>query len=249
MIPLAISKKIKLNPKTYLFFLKSKFILNILRKLPHSVAFHSKIATSVNSRWTHFFGESMYFFKTAKSLNVLRNVSVSVEFYCKVATSSQFLQFQNFCSKNPFFLKKKPEVWNFWGLLQFQLILRQACCLCHFKRLQFFSRKTEVFFDTSKSQNLNVLRNLTNSFALYSKFVTISDFRKIQGFFGKLIFFCKKHNFWTFWEISLLRWHSISNWLTVSVAVDIKLAKLSCFQNFRFFFEKTIYFFRTQFFE
>ena len=156
----------------------------------------------------------------------------------KLLPQANFYNFKISVRKTHFFILKKPEVWTFWGLLQFQLILRQACCLCHFKRLQFFSRKTEVFFDTSKSQNLNVLRNLTNSFALYSKFVTISDFRKIQGFFGKLIFFCKKHNFWTFWEISLLRSHSISNWLTVSVAVDIKLAKLSCFQNFRFFLKK-----------
>ena len=101
-----------------------------------------------------------------------------------------------------------------------------------------FSQKTEVFFITSKSQNLNVLRNLTTSFALYSKFVTIRGFWKLQDFFGKPIFFCKKPSFWTFWEFSLFRLHSTSNWLSVSVAVDIKLSKLSCLQKFRFHFRK-----------
>ena len=91
-----------------------------------------------------FFGESMYFFRTAKSLNVLRNVSVSVEFYCKVATASQFFQFQDFCSKNPFFILKKTEVWTFWGLLQFQSIQRQVCCFCHLERLQFFSKNRSI---------------------------------------------------------------------------------------------------------
>ena len=136
MILLVISKKFKLFPETYLFFLKSKNFLEILRKLPSSVAFHSKIATFSHFKVNSFFGESMYFFKTAK--------------------------------------------------------------------------------------NLNVLRNLTNSFALYSKFVTISDFWKFQVFFGKRIFFRKKHSFWTFWEISMFPSHSTSNWLTVSIAADIK---------------------------
>ena len=201
LIPLAFSKKIQSFSENLIFLLKSKNTLNILRELPISIAFHSKIPTFSHFKMNSFFGESMYFFLTAKSLNVLRNVSVSVEFYCKNATASQFLHFRVFCSKNPFFLiLKKPEVWTFWGLLQFQSILGQIFCLCHFKRFQFFS-KTEVFLIISKSQKMNVLRNLTNSFALYSKFVTISDFWNIQDFFGKPIIFCKKQNSWTFWEI------------------------------------------------
>ena len=55
LIPLAISKKNKFNPKTYLFFLKSKNILNSLRKLPYSVAFHSKIATFSHFKVNSFF--------------------------------------------------------------------------------------------------------------------------------------------------------------------------------------------------
>ena len=64
-------------------------------------------------------------------------------------------------------------------------------------------------------------------------------FKKFQGFFlGKSNFSCKKPNFGKFWEISLFCSHSTSNWLTVSVAFDIKMAKLSCLQNFRFLFRK-----------
>ena len=202
---------------------------------------------SVISRWILFFGESMYFFRTAKSLNVLRNVSVSVDFYCKVATASQFFQFRNFCSKNPFFILKKPEVWTSENCYNFSRFYGKFAAFAILKDFSF-SRKTEVFFNTSKSQNLNVLRNLTNSFALYSNFVTISDFWKFQSFYRKTHLFCKKHNFWTLWEISLFRSHSTSKWLTVSVAVDIKLAKLSCFQKFKFLFRKNNYF-RIQFVE
>ena len=132
----------------------------------------------------------------------------------KLLPQANFYNFKIFVRKPIFFILRKPEVWIFWGLLQNQSFLRQVCCFCHFERLQFFS-KTEVFFKTSKSHNLNVLRNLTNSFALYSKFVTISDFWKFQVFFRKTHLFCKKHSFWTFWEISLFRSHSTSNWLTV----------------------------------
>ena len=107
-----------------------------------------------------------------------------------------------------------------------------------------FSRKTEVFLNSSKSQHLNVLRNLTYSFKLYSKFVTISDFWKIQYFFGKPIFFLKKTNSRTFREISLFRSQLTSSWLTVSVAVDIKLSKLSRFQKIRFLFRKNHPFFQ-----
>ena len=83
-----------------------------------------------------------------------------------------------------------------------------------------FSRKTEVFFNTSKSQNLNVLRNLTISFALYSKFVIISDFRTFQGFFRKTHLFLQKTQL-----LNVLR-----N-LTVPFAFNIKLA--DCFSRSR----------------
>ena len=63
-------------------------------------------------------------------------------------------------------------------------------------------------------------------------------FRNFNVFFRFPIFSCKKNKFWKFWEILLFCLHWTSNWLTVSVAVDIKLAKLSCFQKLRFLSRK-----------
>ena len=90
-----------------------------------------------------------------------------------------------------------------------------------------------------KAKSLNILRDLILSVVFYSKFNTSGFFLKtLRFFFGKPNFSCKKPNFWKFWEIWMFCSHSTSNWLTVSVAVDIKLAKLSCLQNFRFHFRK-----------
>ena len=158
----------------------------------------------------------MYFFGTAKSLNVLRNVSVSVEFYCKVATASQFLQLQDFCLKNPFFFFYKSLQFELFGdCYNFSRFYGKFAAFAILKDYSF-SRKTEVFFKTSTSHNLNVFGNLPNSFALYSKFVTSSDFRKLHCFFGKPVFFLQKTHF-----LNVLR-----N-LTVPFAFDIKLANCS----------------------
>ena len=113
LIQLAISKKFKLFPKTYLFFLKSKDILNNLRKLRNSVAFHSKIATFSHSKVNSFFWRIHVFFITAKNLNVLRNVSVSVEFYCKLLPPTNFYNFKIFVWKTHFFSFKKAWSLNF----------------------------------------------------------------------------------------------------------------------------------------
>ena len=195
MIPLATSKKFKLFPKTCLFFLESKNFLDNLRKLPHSVAFHSKIANQ------SFQGEFIFLENPCKFLEQPKVWTIFIEMLvfqlnstAKLLPQANFYNFNIFIRKTHFFILKKPEVWTFWGLLQFRLILRQVCCLCHLKEFSS-SRKTEVFFNTSKSQKLNVLRNLTNSFALYSKFATIRDFSKFQGFFRKTHFFAKNTAF------------------------------------------------------
>ena len=97
------------------------------------------------------------------------------------------------------------------------------------------------------ANSLNILRDLTLSVAFYSKFNNPGHFQKFQSFFSEKPFFLKKTNFWKFRENSLFRSHSTSNLLTVSVAVDIKLAKLGCLQKlaklgclqkFRFLFRK-----------
>ena len=71
-----------------------------------------------------FFGECMYFFETAKSLNVVRNVSVHSWILLQSCYRKPIFTISDFCSKNPFYILKKPGVWTSWGLLQFQSILR-----------------------------------------------------------------------------------------------------------------------------
>ena len=240
----SLFKKIQSFSENLIFFLKSKkklwtFCENCQFQ-SHSTA---KFQPSVISKWIHFFWESMYFFITATVWTFWEMLVFQLNSAAKLLPPANFYTFEIFVQKTLFLILKEHEVWIFWGLLQFQSILRQVCCLCLFKKLQFFS-KTEVFLIISKSQKLNVLRNLTNSFALYSKFVSISDFWKTQYFFGKPIFFCKKPNSWTFREISLFRSQLTSNWLTVSVAIDIKLAQLNCFQKVRFLFQKNHLFFQ-----
>ena len=249
MITSAISKKFKLFPKTYLFFLKSKKKLNILRKLPHSVAFHSKIATFSHFKLDSFFlANPCTFLEQPKVWTFWETLMFQLNSTAKLLPQANFFDFKIFGRKTLFFVLKKPEVWTFEYCYNFSWFYGKLAAFAILKDFSF-SRKTEVFFNTSKSQTLKVLRNLTNSFALYIKFVTISNFWKFQGFFRKTyLFFCKKHSFRTFWEISLFRSHSTSNWLTVSVAVDIKLAKLSCFQKFRFLFRKNNLFFQNPIF-
>ena len=160
----------------------------------------------------------------------------------KLLPQANFYNFR-FLFEKPFFI--------FWKSLEFELL--EDCY--NFNRFYdkfaafailkdcSFSRKTEVFFDTSKSRKLNVLRNLTNSFALYSKFVTISDFRTFQGFFRKTHPFLQKNTTFERFEKShcyvpirhQIGWpfqsQSTSNWLSLAV-----------FKKSGFFFEKTVYF-------
>ena len=164
MLPLVFFKKVQnYSENLFIFSKKQKYFENfekaanfncIQQQNCHIQSFQSEFI---------FFGESMYFFITAKSLKVLRIVSVSVEFYCKLLPPANFYNFEIFVRKTHFFKLKKPEVWTFWGLLQFQSILRQVCCLAFLKDFSC-SGKTEKFFNTSKSRLLIVLRKLTVPF-------------------------------------------------------------------------------------
>ena len=155
----------------------------------------------------------------------------------KLLPPASFYNLKIFVRKTLFLFWKSLKFISFENCYNFSRFYGKFAAFANLKDFSF-SRKTKVFFNTSKSQKLNVLRNLTNSFALYSKFVTIRDFSKFQGLFRKTHFFCKNYSFWTFWEISLFRSHSTLNWLTVSVAFDIGLAKFNCFQKIRFLFRK-----------
>ena len=164
--------------------------MGYFRKLPHSVAFHSKIAIQSFQGEFIFLENSCTFLEQPKVWTFWEMLVFQLNSTAKLLPQANFYNFKIFIRKTLFVILKKPEVWFFWGLLQFRLILRQVCSLCHLKEVSS-TRKTEIFFNTSKSQKLNVLRNLTYSFALYSKFVTISDFSKFQGFFRKTHFFAK----------------------------------------------------------
>ena len=80
---------------------------------------------------------------------------------------------------------------------------------------------------------MKVLRSLTISVALDGKFASLSDFEKIQEFFGKTILFFLQTiaNFQTFWEILLSHSH-----------YNEKLLPIASFKDFKFFFRKPICF-------
>ena len=137
--------------------------------------------------------------------------------------------------RNPSTFQKQNKFWTFWETLLFH-----SLSTAKLLPLVFFSKKFKVFpktylFFKKSSNSLNLLRKLPISVQIKFKL----PFSKTSRFiFEKPIFSCKKPSFWTFWEISLFRSHSKSNWLTVSVAVDIKLANLSCLQKIKFHFRK-----------
>ena len=90
----------------------------------------------------------------------------------------------------------------------------------------FFGEPFLFFFITAK--NLNVLRNLTVSVALYSKIATSSHFRKINFFWKTHLFFRTAQIFWNFWEIWRIELHSAAN-----------LPASAIFENFKVFSRKT----------
>ena len=121
--------KSKYFRKTIYLLLKSKFILNNLRKLPISVAIHSKIATFSHFKMNSFFGESMYFFITAKVPTFWEMLVFQLNSTAKMLPPATFYTLKVFFRKTHFSILKNAEFWIFWGLLQFQSILRQVYCL------------------------------------------------------------------------------------------------------------------------
>ena len=250
MIPLAISKKIQnFSENLFIFSKKQKNFEDSEKTANFScIPLQNCYIQSFQSEFI-FLENPCTFLKQRKVWTLWEMLVLTVEFYCKVATASQFLQFQIFVRKTLFLFWKSLEFELFEDCYNFNRFYGKIAAFTILKYFSF-SRKTEVFFDTSKSQNLNVLRNLTNSFALYSKFVTISDFRTFQGFFRKTHPFLQKNTTFERFEKfhccvrirHQIGWpfqsQSTSNWLNLAV-----------FKNSSFFFEKTLYFFRTQFFE
>ena len=117
----------------------------------------------------------------------------------------------------------------FWEILVFQLhYTAKLLPLAIFEKLiflknpPFFSKQLKFFWGFW--ENLLIPSHST-------AYVNTSEIWKIQGFFGKRIFFSKKPNLWEFWEIRRSRSHSTSNWLTSTA-----------FKKFKFFSRKTICF-------
>ena len=62
------------------------------------------------------------------------------------------------------------------------------------------------------------LKNKTICCAFFSKFITFSDFEKIQDFFEKTVYSLKKHKFRILWEIILFQSHSTANLLPLAIS-------------------------------
>ena len=152
-----------------------------------SVAFCGVFATFIvfwlNSRF--FPGRTHLLLEKQQTLNVLLNRTISVAFYGKLATLSNLKKF-TITLGNPiyfFFFLKKIKFWTFWESLLFQShSTANLLPLAIWKNLQFFFSKSLSFY-LERTQFLNVLRNLTISWALNGNFATLSDFeKKIQDF-------------------------------------------------------------------
>ena len=101
------------------------------------------------------------------------------------------------------------KILNFWTFRENLLIqLHSTANFLHlavFKNLKIFLRITILF---SKSQFLNMLRNITNSVAFYCKFAIFISFLKNRIFlFGKTHpFFYEKHQFFECFENFFFQW-------------------------------------------
>ena len=105
-----------------------------------------------------------------------------------------------------------------------------------YQKFKIFSREPHLFLTKINFERFE----RSYSFSCFlQQIYYLSPFLKIARFFSQNPFFLAKNTISeNFREISLFRSHWTSNWLTVSVAVDIKLAKFSCFQKFRLLFRK-----------
>ena len=112
-------------------------VLNVLRDLTRSVALYRKIENSGHLwKFLCYFRKTHLFCKKTQFLKVLRNLTVSVSFDIKLTNFSCFQKFRFLFRKNHLFFLDP----NIREISLNQSILRQVCYLCHFKRLQFFSK-------------------------------------------------------------------------------------------------------------
>ena len=144
LLPSVISKWIHIFWRIQYFFITAKN-LNVLRNVSVSVEFYCKVATFSHFKVNSFFSENpCTFLKQPKVWSFREMLVFQLDSTANLLPPANFYTFKIFVRKTHFFILKKPEVWRFWGLLQFQSILRKLCCLCHFERIQFFSKNRSI---------------------------------------------------------------------------------------------------------
>ena len=159
-----------------MYFFRTAKSLNVLRNVSVSVEFYSKVATFSHFKVISFFLEKpCTFLEQPKVWSFWETLLFQLDSTANLLTPAKFYTFNIFVREPHFFFLQKPEVWTFEDCYCFSWFYGKSAAFAILKDFSF-SRKIEVFFNTSKSQKLDVLRNLTNSFSLYSKFATISDF-------------------------------------------------------------------------
>ena len=161
----------------------------------------------------------------------------------KLLPPANFYNFKNFVRKTHLFYFKKAWSLNFLRTVTISVDSTASLMTLPFSKTSVFLEKlkyswivpnpnTWTFWETLLIPS-NCTANLLPS-AIFEKF----------NIFSENPFFFKKTNSQMFREISLFRSQLTSSWLTVSVAVDIKLSKLSRFQKIRFLFRKNHPFFQ-----
>ena len=178
----------------FIFYKKAKIFWIFWENCLIQLRSTAKLIPSVISKWIHFFGESLYFFRTAKSLNILRNVSVSVEFYCKSATASQFLQLQDFCSKNPFFFKKAWSL-NFLRTVTISVDSTASLLPLPFKKTSVFPGKTKYSLILLTPKNWTFWETSLILSHCTANLLPSEIFQNFKVFFGKPTFFAKNTAF------------------------------------------------------
>ena len=149
-------------------------------------------------------------------MNVLRKLILSFVFYSKIASFSFFQNSSKSFRKPIFFDKEAQILWTFWENCQLQIKINS----------NFNAKPLYLFYNSQKFERSEISYTFS---CFLQQILYLSPFLKISRFFSENPFFIAKTQFLKFWEISLFRSHSTSNWLSLAV-----------FKNSNFFFEKPI---------
>ena len=178
MLPLAfLIKKLKNNPKRFLIFERSSIFLNVLRKLPISVAFYGKNHFfNCFKNFKIFWRSHVIFFKQPTIWTFVEILLFQLHYTAKLLPPAVFGKIKIF-SEKPFFFQNSSNCLILWEIWQSELhSSANMPPSVSFEKLQLFLEKTQL---------LNVLRNPCNSFAFEIKLAIFSLFQKNSIFFFK----------------------------------------------------------------